>query len=154
MVIDRHKDDPVTNPVLSGLIERRTEILTEIRRLEVRFQALLLDLEHLDATILQFDPPHRLMHPVVRNIGAGGQIPRGLLTILRKSPEPMTLRAMSIALMQSLGLDHKDPKRLAKIIEQTRAAMQRQKRNGTVASELGPPRAGPGRIGLWRIANA
>jgi len=58
----------VTNPVLSGLIERRTEILTEIRRLEVRFQALLLDLEHLDATILQFDPPHRLMHPVVRNI--------------------------------------------------------------------------------------
>lgn len=140
------------DPVLAGLTGRRTEILTELRRLEVKFQALLVDLEHLDEVILQFDPSRKLMHPVVRNIGAGGGMTRTLLTILRKSPEPMTLRAMSIALMLHLGLDPKDPKRLARIIEQARTAMARQKRNGIVVTEPGPHTPGPGRIGVWRIA--
>ena len=86
--------------------------------------------------------------PAVNPVGAGNRITRTILTILRKSPEPMTLRTIAVSLMTTVGLDTKDRKRVKRMMEQCRTALARQIANGTVAKEMGPARAL-----VWRIAD-
>jgi hypothetical protein len=136
------------DPILEGLKKRRAELVAEVRRCETKFQSLLTDIDHLDATIYQFDPAYKPLHPVVQSAGLTGQVTKTLLNILRKSPEPMSLRSLAIALMMSLGLDHKDQKRVSRMVEQVRRAMARQRGNGTVVAEMGMTNAL-----VWRIAN-
>ncbi len=134
------------NPVFDGLIKHRESLVAEVRRAGSMIQRLLGDLEHLDATIQQFNPAHKAVSPAVNPIGSGNRITRVLLTILRKSAEPMTLRAITIALMDNVGLERKDRKRVNRMREQCRTALERQRINGTVVKEAGPDRAL-----VWRI---
>ena len=46
--------------VVSGLIKRRTELAGEIKRMHEALRKMVLDLENLDATILQFEPNFRV----------------------------------------------------------------------------------------------
>jgi hypothetical protein len=137
----------MADPVLERLLKRRAALIAEVRRTEAKFHDLFVDIDNLDGTILQFDPNYKVINPAVRGVGLTGQLTRSLLGILRKSPEPMTLRDLTVAMMASLGLDYQDPKRVSRMMEQTRNAMIRQKKNGTAVSEQGPARAL-----LWRIA--
>lgn len=137
----------MTDLILEGLLKRRAELVAEVRRTESKFHDLFVDIDNLDGVILQFDPNYKVINPAVRGVGLTGQLTRSLLGILRKSPEPMTRRDLTVAMMASLGLDHEDPKRVSRMMEQSRNAMIRQKKNGTVASDEGPARAL-----VWRIA--
>jgi len=137
----------MTAHILPGLLARRAEMVREVRAVEGQLQQLLANIEHLDRAIVLFDPDHIVRAPSISATGAGGHITRVLLDILRKSPEPMTLRALTLGLMQSVGLDHKSPRRVVKAMEQCRRALTRQLANGTVAKEMG--RAG---ALVWRIA--
>jgi hypothetical protein len=136
----------MTDPVLEGLTKRRNDLVVEVRRMEVRFQDLLANIDQLDAAIIQFDPAYRPHHPAVRTVKSL-PLTRTLLTILRKSPEPMKMRDLTIAMMESLGLDHRNAYRVTRLTEQVRTALTRQKKNGVVMSE-----AGPNRTLIWRIA--
>ena len=46
--------------VLSGLVKRRAELAGDIERTHEALRKMVLDLESLDATILQFDPDYRV----------------------------------------------------------------------------------------------
>jgi hypothetical protein len=46
--------------VVSGLIKRRAEFAGEIERTHEALRKMVLDLENLDATILQFEPDFRV----------------------------------------------------------------------------------------------
>jgi len=137
----------MSDPVLEGLLKRRAELVAEVRRTEAKFHDLFVDIDSLDGTIIQFDRGYKIINPAVRGVGLTGQITRLLLSTLRKSPAPMTLRALTVAMMASVGLDCRDDRRVARMMEQTRKAMLRQKKNGTVVSD-----EGPGRALRWRIA--
>jgi hypothetical protein len=72
----------MSDPVLAGLTQRRAELVAEVRQTEAALHRLLTDIEHLDATIRQFDPAYR-----ARRATAGrpnGEVIKTLLTILRK----------------------------------------------------------------------
>jgi hypothetical protein len=135
------------DPILEGLTKHRASLVAQVRNAEATIQSLLADIEHLDATIRQFNPAHKAPAPAVSPLGAGNHITRTLLTILRKSPEPMTLRALRVSLMETVGLNHRDRRRIKRMMEQVRTALARQLANGTVAKEMGPERAL-----VWRIA--
>jgi hypothetical protein len=137
----------MTDLILDGLTKHRERLVTEVRRTEAIIQRLLADIEHLDATIQQFDPTHRAVSPAVNPVGAGNRITRTVLTILRKTPGPLTLRQVAVSLMTTVGLDTRDRKRVRRMIEQVRTALARQVLNGTVTKEMGKNRAM-----FWRIA--
>ena len=44
--------------VLAGLLKRRSELAGEIEQARETFRKLIVDMEHLDATIGQFDPQY------------------------------------------------------------------------------------------------
>ena len=46
--------------VLSRLVKRRTELAGDIEKAHEALRRMVLDLENLDATILQFDPDFRV----------------------------------------------------------------------------------------------
>src|ERR1019366_6969647 len=148
MVIDRHKDDTMTDPVLDDLHRRRDQLVVEVRRAEAIIQRTVSDIESLDNAIRLFDPSHRAVSPAVNPIGAGNRITRTILTILRKAPEPMTLRTLTVVLMETVGLNHRDRKRVKRMMEQVRTALARQNLNGTVGKEMGANRAM-----VWQIAS-
>jgi hypothetical protein len=139
---------PVTTNIIEGLQARRAEMVREIRGIEQRLQELLADIEHLDRAIVVFDPAHRVHAPSISSAGVGGHITRTLLGIMRKAPEPMTLRALTVTMMQCVGLDHRNPRRVVKCMEQARTALTRQIRNRTVEKLPGPD----GRTLVWRVA--
>ena len=48
----------MTDYVLTGLVRRRAEIAGGIKATHNKLRQIFVDLEHLDATIMQFDPSH------------------------------------------------------------------------------------------------
>jgi len=82
----------MTDYVLTGLVKRRAEVTGEIEAIHERLKGLLVDLENLDATILQFDPTHRVEAIRPRAIrppadwASRGQMSRIVLSILRRRP--------------------------------------------------------------------
>ena len=46
--------------VISGLVKRRAELAGDIEKAHESLRRMVLDLENLDATILQFDPDFKV----------------------------------------------------------------------------------------------
>lgn len=137
----------MSSPVLAGLIERRGYLVIEIRRAESALHRLMMDIEHLDATIRQFDRDYKMPFPAMTSLGTGAQVTRIALTILREAGVPLSMATITTSFMKTLGLDHKNAKRYRQIREQVRTALARQRKNGTVISEEGPRHSL-----LWQIA--
>jgi hypothetical protein len=142
----------MVNPMLAGLTKRRTELVAEVKEQEGVLRGLLADIDHLDAAMRQFDPEHRARRPntslasVERGAGRGA-VTKTILGVLRTAGEPLTLRETAMRTMMAFGMDCQDRKRTARMIEQVRTVIYRQRVNGIVVSETGP-----GAAGLWRVA--
>jgi len=134
--------------VIAGLLERREALIAQVRDTEALIRDLISNIEHLDVAIAMFKPDHRPVAPQVRYAGHG-QVTRLVLTVLRKSPEPMTLRALSLKAMERLGLATDNKRKVRKMGEQLRTALGRQKVNSVVACEVGKSGAL-----MWRVATA
>jgi hypothetical protein len=137
----------MNSAVIAGLLERREALIAQVKDAEASLRDLIANIEHLDIAITMFKPDHRSVAPQVRYAGHG-QVTRMVLTILRKSPEPMTLRALSLKAMESLGLATDNKRKVRKMGEQLRTALGRQKENGVVTCEA----VRNGAALLWRIA--
>jgi hypothetical protein len=133
--------------VITGLLERREQLIIRVRETEVLIRDLISDIEHLDVAITMFKPDHRPVPPQVRYAGHG-QVTRMVLTILRKADKPMTLRALTIQALESLGLPADNKRRVRKMGEQIRTALGRQRENGVVTCEA----VRNGAALMWRIA--
>ncbi len=81
----------------------------DIEAIHGRLKALLADLESLDATILQFDPTHRVEAIRPRSLrppadwSNKGQMSRIVLSILRQAAEPLTTRDIALELHGRAG---------------------------------------------------
>jgi len=143
----------MTDYVLAGLVKRRAEMTGEIEAIHTRLSGLLAALESLDATILQFDPSHRVeairpraLRPP-KDWSNRGQMSRIVLSILRQAAEPLTTRDIALELLVARAMDKKDIKLLKLMTKRVGVALRIQRDNGVVKAEQGP-----GQFVLWEVA--
>ncbi len=143
----------MTDYVLTGLVKRRALMTGEIEALHNKLKGLLADLESLDATILQFDPSHRVEAIRPRAVrpptdwAHRGQMSRIVLNILRQAAEPMTSRDVALELLVARAMDKSDQKLFRLMVKRVGVALRVQRENGAVRSEQGP-----GQFVLWEVA--
>ena len=139
--------------VVSGLIKRRAELAGEIERAHEALHKMVLDLENLDATILQFEPDFRVetIKPKAfrppKDWSNRGQMSRIILSILRQAAEPLTSRDIALELLVERALDKNDQRLLRLMTKRVAVALREQRHKGVVACEQGP-----GQYMLWEIA--
>src|SRR5216684_1208413 len=98
-VIPDDRRHPVT-----GLVKRRAELAGQIEATHDQLRQMVANPEHLDATILQFDPTYevqairpRAFRPP-KDWARRGEMTRIVLDILRQAAEPMTTRDIAFEL--------------------------------------------------------
>lgn len=143
----------MTDYVLTGLVKRRAELTGEIEHTHERLRQMVMDLESLDATILQFDPTHQVeaITPKAfrppKDWANRGEMSRIVLSTLRQAAEPLTTRDIALELLVARALDKNDQRLLRLMSKRVGVALRGQRDRGTVRSEQGP-----GQYMLWEIA--
>ena len=139
--------------VIAGLVKHRAELAGEIENTHATLRQLVIDLENLDATILQFDPDYQVeaIRPKAfrppKNWSNRGQMTRIVLSILRQAAEPLTTRDIALELLVSRALDKNDQRLLRLMTKRVGVALRGQRDKGAVQSEQGP-----GQFMIWEIA--
>src|SRR5258708_17316591 len=119
--------------VVSGLIKRRAELAGEIERTHENLRKMVLDLENLDATIVQFEPDFRVetIRPKAfrppKDWSNRGQMTRIVLSILRQASEPLTSREIALELLVERALDKTDQRLLRLMTKRVGVALRLQK---------------------------
>jgi hypothetical protein len=130
--------------VLSGLVKRRAELAGDVEKTHEALRKMVLDLENIDATILQFDPDFRveMIRPKAfrppKDWSNRGQMSRIILSILRQASEPLTTRDIALQLLVERALDKSDQRLLRLMTKRVGVALRGQKENGVVRSDQGP----------------
>lgn len=139
--------------VVSGLIKRRAQLAGDIEKAHESLRGMVLDLENLDATILQFDPDFKveMIRPKAfrspKDWSNRGQMTRIVLSILRQAAEPLTSRDVALELLVERALDKNDQRLLRLMTKRVGVALREQKNKGVVRADQGP-----GQYMLWEIA--
>lgn len=138
--------------VLSGLVKRRAELAGDIEKTHEALRKMVLDLENIDATIVQFDPDFRVetIQPKAfrppKDWSNRGQMSRIILSILRQAAEPLTSRDIALQLLVERALDKSDQRLLRLMSKRVGVALRGQRENGVVRCDQGP-----GQYMLWEI---
>lgn len=141
--------------VVSGLIKRRAELAGDIEKVHDSLRRMVLDLENLDATILQFEPDFRLetIKPKAfrppKDWANRGEMTRIVLSILRLAAEPLTSRDIALELLVERALDKHDQRLLRLMTKRVGVALRLQKEKGVVRADQGP-----GQYMLWELARS
>lgn len=139
--------------VLSALAAKRAELAGEIERTHDLLRKMVLDLEHLDQTILQFDPSYQVESIKAKAFrppkdwSNRGQMTRIILSVLRQAAEPLTSRDIALELLVQRALDKDDQRLLRLMTKRVGVALRIQRDKGVVRSDQGP-----GQYQLWEIA--
>jgi hypothetical protein len=139
--------------VLPGLLKRRAELAGDIEAAHNALRRIILDLENLDATILQFDPTYQVetIKPKAfrppKDWANRGEMSRIVLSILRQAAEPLTSRDIALQMLVKRALDKNDQRLLRLMSKRVGVALRGQKDKGVVRSEQGP-----GQYMIWEIA--
>ncbi len=131
---------------ISALKDKRGEIAGRVDALQDQLRQALIDLDHVDSTILLFDPDAVLdeikakpMPP--RHHAFKGQVTRAILDMLRKSALPMDNTAITARLMEERELNLAD-KRLVKTIQKRVGAALRNMRDRGLVTSSEPRKGG------------
>jgi hypothetical protein len=117
--------------VLSALTRKRAELAGEIRAIEKRYTRVTRDLEHLDNTLRLFDPdakPETIKPRTKRQQPSRfgpGEMTRAVITVLRESEAPLTIREIAERLGEAMGLDMSTTKAASQVVANVRAALAR-----------------------------
>jgi len=86
--------------VLTGLVRRRAQLAGDIENTHEALRKMILDLENLDATIVQFDPDFNSAKGLPAAKGLERPGPDVLvLNVLRQAAEPLTTRDIALQLL-------------------------------------------------------
>lgn len=139
--------------VVSGLVKRRAQLAGDIEKAHEALRRMVLDLENLDATILQFEPDFRLeaIKPKAfrppKDWSNRGEMTRICLSILRLAAEPLTSRDVALQLLTERALNREDQRLLRLMTKRVGVALRLQRDKGIVRSDQGP-----GQYMLWELA--
>ena len=142
----------MTEMVVQGLVKRRSKLTHEIEETHERLRQMVIDLESLDATLLQFDPsleietikPRAFRPPA--NWSKRGEMMRLILSVLRRATEPLTTRDIAFELIVERALDKTDQKLIRLMSKRVGVSLRCQRDAGRVESILGP-----GQYNLWKL---
>ena len=86
----------MTSYVIHALVQKRSELSGDIENTHNSLKRMIQELEHLDKTLLMFDPDYQVdaikaFRPP-EDWSKRGKMTRRILDILRKASEPMTIR--------------------------------------------------------------
>ena len=138
--------------VITALVKRRSELSGEIENTHERLKKMILDLEHLDRTLLMFDPDYKIETIKPRAFrppddwAKRGQMTRLIMGILRQAAEPMSARDIAVQLMLERALDTAD-ERLVRLMAKRCGVALRGMRDRSIAAS----HDGPGQLVLWRV---
>jgi hypothetical protein len=139
--------------VLDGLVKRRTQLTGDIENTHEALRRMILDLESLDATIVQFDPDFQVESIKAKTFrppmdwANRGEMSRIILSVLRQASEPLTTRDIALQLLIERALDKSDLRFLRLMTKRVGVARRGQLGNGLVRCDQGP-----GQYMLWQIA--
>ncbi len=128
----------------SGLIERRASLAAELEQAKDRAAVLIASLRQIDRTIQRrgsnrdpatISPLRLLVSPGPRE---RGPIVRPILSILRTAGRPMTLREITLRVIEARGLDAADARVLRNVSEQVKKALANQRRQRVVGVVRAP----------------
>lgn len=138
---------------IHALVRKRAELSGDIENTQATLRKMILDLEHLDRTLLMFDPDYKIetIKPKAfrppEDWSKRGQMTRLILGILRQTSEPMSCRDIAHQLVLERALDKDDPKLLRLMTKRVGVALRGQRDKGVVRSH-----EGPGQFVLWELA--
>jgi len=103
----------LSNPVLSGLIRKRQEVMAEMDVAQSRVRQLILDIDAIDGTIRLFQPDIDLdgvkVRPTPRrHLAHRGDTSRLILSLLRENPGGLSHREITERVMTARGLNLAD----------------------------------------------
>ena len=138
--------------VITALVKRRAELAGDIETTHERLHKMILDLDHLDRTLLMFDPEYRIdaIKPKAfrppDDWSKRGEMTRLILGILRLASEPMSCRDIAVQLIIERALDKEDHRLIRLMTKRVGVALRGQRDKGETISRLGP-----GQYDLWEL---
>lgn len=138
--------------VITALVKRRAELSGDIEATHTKLKQMILDLEHLDRTLLMFDPDYRIetIKPKAfrppDDWAKRGEMTRLILGILRQAAEPLSARDIGVQLMLERALDAGDEKLVRLMAKRCGVALRGMRARGIATSH-----EGPGQLVLWRL---
>ena len=127
---------------ISALREKRGQIAGLVDALQDQLRQALIDLDHVDCTILLFDPDAQLdeiktkpMPP--RHHAFKGQVTRSILDMLRNSGSSLDGLTITKRLMEERELNLADKKLVKTIQKRVGAALRNMRDRGMVLSQQG-----------------
>lgn len=139
--------------VVSGLVKRRAQLAGDIEKAHESLRRMVLDLENLDATILQFEPDFKVeaIRPKAfrppKDWSNRGEMTRICLSILRQATEPLTTRDVALQLLTERAMNREDQRLLRLMTKRVACALRYQREKGVAESDQGP-----GQYMLWQIS--
>ena len=130
--------------VVTALSKKRAELSGDIERTQKQLQDMIRDLEHLDQTLLLFDPAYEVtsIKPKAFRPPADwskrGEMTRVILGILRRALEPLTSRDIALQLLEERALNAADEKLLRLMGKRVGVALRGLRDRGSVTSTQGP----------------
>src|ERR1700712_596682 len=100
--------------VMNALVKKRAELAGDIENTHEALRKMVMDLEHLDQTIMQFDPTYHVESIKAKAFrppkdwSNRGQMTRIVLSILRQAAEPLTSRDIALELLVERAMDKGD----------------------------------------------
>lgn len=136
--------------VLSGLIAKRAELSGQVETLQREMRALVLAIDHIDATIRVFDPNADLedIKPKLppRHSAFRGEVTRLVLIALRKSEKPLPVSEITLHVALGRGLSGEDKPFLRVLSRRVGACLRNLRKKGLIrmTREIG-------QAGLWEV---
>ena len=128
--------------VLSGLMTKRSEIAGLVEGLQDRLREALINLDHIDQTILLFDPEADLTEVKAkplppRHVAFKGQVTRSILHMLRTTGDALDSKAITLRLMAERELNADDVRLLKTIQKRVGAALRNLRDRELLVSRQG-----------------
>ena len=142
----------MTEPhALTGLIAKRSEIAGQIEHTQDKLRQLVIDLDHIDASIHIFDPSIELeeikARPVPpRHQAFKGEVTRIVLATLRNAKKPLTTADIAQRVMAERGLDTANLRLLKTMQKRTGACLRHWEHKGVASKQ-----PGAGQFVLWKL---
>ena len=132
----------LSNPVLSGLIRKRQELVAELQGYEAKARAIVAQVDALDATVRLFSPTLKItsvrVRPTPRRMGVQpGDTTKLVFELLRQAGHPLTHRELLDRIMEARGMNDADQPMREAMRNRTGSSLRGMRKRGSLVTVKG-----------------